>query len=764
MGGVNKKRAGIDNAASPAKVTKTLDFFFNKQKKLTKIDEADDDVQALSGSGQSDESIARRLQAQFDAELGQSLPNFTPLPEQKQQSVTDSSVNHVKQTTRLTSSHELVNFVNAIDFDVPPDKFQASNLSAQYADLTANRPSAPYALLARLFTQVDATKSRIKIVNSFTNYLRLLITIDRDSVLPSVWLSTNALSPPHVPLDLGIGGSVISKALKSVSGISAPAMKKLFDTYGDIGDVAFEAKVSVRTLVDPRILSIKDVYDTLIRIAKSKGERSQEMKQRYVQNILIRSRGEEVRYLTRTLVSHLRIGAVRTTMLTALSRAMSLDDDAAEAERTVRQCYARHPSYDDIVPALMQYGWQSLSETCPMTIHVPVMPMLGSITRDLSEMLAKVGDQTEFACEFKYDGQRAQVHCDERGVISIYSRHLELMTEKYPDIVAVMRDQVENAGLSSFILEGEIVAIDSTGSILSFQTLSNRARKADVIGSITIDVCLFSFDLMFVNGQSLLSRPFRERRELLRSLFTEVPFKFLFAKSVDAFSGDEDKITSFFESSITAKCEGIMVKLLDAITLSNTRKPLLATYEPDKRLESWLKVKKDYDRAADSLDLVPIGGWHGMGRKSNFWSPVLLAVRDPDSGTYTAVCKCISGFSDAFYKQVKDKYNENSINVTKIKPADINSPVTPEFFWLPQEVWEIKFADVTLSPVYTAARGMVDDRGLSVRFPRFVRKRDDKGVEEASTPQYLADIFRRQRTAESSQKVTAVDDNFENFY
>lgn len=82
-------------------------------------------------------------------------------------------------------------------------------------------------------------------------------------------------------------------------------------------------------------------------------------------------------------------------------------------------------------------------------------------------------------------------------------------------------------------------------------------------------------------------------------------------------------------------------------------KALLSSYEPDKRCESWLKVKKDYvDGLSDSLDLVPIGAWYGLGRKAGWWSPVLLAVYDAEAGTYTALCKCISGFTDAEYKSI----------------------------------------------------------------------------------------------------------------
>src|SRR6202012_5228533 len=149
------------------------------------------------------------------------------------------------------------------------------------------------------------------------------------------------------------------------------------------------------------------------------------------------------------------------------------------------------------------------------------------------------------------------------------------------------------------------------------------------------------------------------------------------------------------------------------------RKALLATYEPDKRLDSWLKVKKDYSTTFDTLDLIPIAGWHGQGRKARWWSPILLAVRNEETGTLEAVCKCISGFTDAFYKANKEFYDDGENGEPKNplpqKPSFIDYPgPLPDVWFQPQEVWEMAFADITLSPTYTAAIGLVsDERGLS---------------------------------------------------
>lgn len=132
-----------------------------------------------------------------------------------------------------------------------------------------------------------------------------------------------------------------------------------------------------------------------------------------------------------------------------------------------------------------------------------------------------------------------------------------------------------------------------------------------------------------------------------------------------------------------------------------------------------------------------------MGRKSKWWSPILLAVRNPSTGSLEAVCKCISGFTDKFYAENKEFFSEDSGNTSKTKKGYYESTLTPAVWFEPKEVWEVAFADVTLSPTYSAALGLVsDERGLSLRFPRFLRKREDKGIDEASTPEFLAGKFR----------------------
>ncbi|EGE00469.1 DNA ligase I [Trichophyton tonsurans CBS 112818] len=831
MAGALKKKRKVDSTGPPQNTRSIASYFGAGSKAKSQP------IPRTEHDQLTDEQLARKLQTEWNKksqdESGSSTPGHRAtetLQEEKPRAsdeVADASSSIEKgslpDTPTLTPRKEnkprgilslqsssmaedTISF--SLPFDLSPLEFdpheQKEILQAHW---DAEGGKASYAILARAFSLVNGTQSRIKIVDILVNVLRLIIVGDPQSLLPAVWLATNAFAPPYVPTELGLGGSAISKALKRAYGLDNQGLKSLYNKHGDAGDVAFEAKKKQSfTLRRPKPLTIRSVYDALMKIANSKGTGSQETKQRIVEKLLQDTRGaEESRYIVRTLVQHLRIGAVKTTILISLARAflyskppaatfpirsraelMSLSKEElssiySQAEDTIKACYARHPNYNMIVPCLLENGVSAeLLTKCGITLHVPLLPMLGSITRDLPQMLTRLHGRS-FTCEYKYDGQRAQVHCDAAGKVSIFSRHLELMTDKYPDLVSLV-PQIRSGAVSSFIMEGEVVAVNNeTGELLPFQTLTNRAKKNVEIGSIKVNVCLFSFDLMYLNGQPLLNRTFRERRELLRSLFVEIPNRFTWVKSIDAFPSDSDAVLNFFNDALQVKCEGIMVKVLDdkpvdlplqvedtATALGdgellppeedqqqeptdttekqrgNRKRPLLSTYEPDKRLESWLKVKKDYSTSSETLDLIPIAAWHGQGRKAKWWSPILLAVRNPETGSLEAVTKCMSGFTDKFYEANKEKYAEGSDNIIS-RPSYVEYCGEPEVWFQPQEVWEMAFADITLSPTYTAAIGLVsDERGLSLRFPRFLRVREDKSIDEASTSNYLAHLWDKQ--------------------
>ena len=256
------------------------------------------------------------------------------------------------------------------------------------------------------------------------------------------------------------------------------------------------------------------------------------------------------------------------------------------------------PSYDVIIPAILESGLANLRDVCKLRPGVPLKPMLAKPTKAITEVLDRFEGQ-KFTCEYKYDGERAQIHyvakdADEEfsqtkpeaskeaagGVASIFSRNSEDLSRKYPDILEKLHTWVKE-DTKSFVLDCETVAWDKEEKkVLPFQQLMTRKKKDVKSEDVKIKVCVFAFDLLYLNGEAVVENPLRERRELLHGAFTPVEGEFAFATCMD---GQElEEIQIFLDESVKASCEGLMVKMLDGKE---------SGYEPSKRSRNWLKVE-----------------------------------------------------------------------------------------------------------------------------------------------------------------------------
>ena len=382
---------------------------------------------------------------------------------------------------------------------------------------------------------------------------------------------------------------------------------------------------------------------------------------------------EEVKYLVRILQKSLKIGASELTMQSALARSISLTPPnqpfppsvvRADISKTgeyiedlltkaINEC----PDYDKIINSLLKYSPGSdisvVLKECCITPGTPIKPMLAQPTKGIQEILKRF-NEIEFTCEYKYDGMRAQIHILKDRSIKIYSRGAEDMTGMYPDIIEFLQKNVDFSVIFECIFDSEVVAFDAaTNRIKPFQDIQHRSRVNVELANIEVKVCIFPFDIMYLNGENLINKSLYERRQILFDVVKEVPGRLQFVeyKNVSLF----EDIESLLLESVKIGCEGLMVK-----TLHDN-----ACYEPARRSLNWLKLKKDYitdtngqTKMTDSVDLVPIGAYFGTGKRVGVYGSYLLAVYDAENDEFQTICKAGTGFSDemlqSLYNLLKD--------------------------------------------------------------------------------------------------------------
>ena len=496
-------------------------------------------------------------------------------------------------------------------------------------------------------------------------------------------------------------------------------------------------------------------------------------KESIIVKLLQDATNEESKYIVRWLEKNLKTGAAEKTFISALARAIaytppgrkpavinakrSLSDSqffekCNRIEYDINEAICEFPNYGLIINNLLETGDETskLKEKCHIRVGIPVKPMLAKPTKGVREVLDRF-EQVTFTCEYKYDGFRGQIHYTRSSnTVEIYSRNLERMTGQYPDVVEFIKQSVKDKPVENFILDSELVAYDTVNDrILPFQILTQRSRKNVTEEDLKTKICICAFDLLYLNSKSLLKETFATRREHLHTNFSEVNHCFVFAKYKNAESFEE--IQEFLNESVKDSCEGLMIKTLE----------VNATYEPSKRSLNWLKLKKDYlDQGAfaDSIDLVVVGADWGKGKRVGMFGSFLLACYDENLEQLQTVTKMGGGIADELMAKI---FNELKDMIVDKPPSNLRFKEKNVDVWLqPRFVWEVRCADMSLSPIYCASIGSVEhNKGIALRFPRFIRERDDKRIEDATSSDQILEYFKSQPAYLA--KEGADDDDFD---
>jgi len=532
--------------------------------------------------------------------------------------------------------------------------------------------------------------------------------------------------------ELGLGEKGVQKAIALATSTSELEVEKLYKTMGDYGKVVERLKQGktakpaglLSFMKSPKIatqqkLTIEEVYNTLVKIAMAQGEGSRDAKIKLLTGLLMEADPREAKYIVRFVEGRLRLGVGDATIMDALASAFKTTRDVVE------RAYNIHPDLGYVAKLLAERGADALKELKPQP-GIPIRPMLAERANDPREILEKAG--TPALAEFKYDGERAQIHKKDDNVW-IFSRRLENITERYPDVVEMVKRYVK---AREAIIEGEIVAIDpDTGEFRPFQELMHRKRKKDIYEAVKeYPVVVRLFDCLYVDGIDLTVRPLPERREWLEKIVEQVD-EFRLADGI--VTRDPRELEEFFLKALESGCEGLVVKALHKDSV----------YQAGVRGWLWIKYKRDYkSEMTDTVDLVVVGAFYGRGRRAGTYGALLVAAYDPETDRFKTVCKVGSGFSDEELIELPKKLEPYKL---PYKHPRVDSDMDADVWFEPALVIEVIGAELTLSPIHTCCKGWVKPGvGISIRFPRFVRWRPDKKPEDATTTKELYEMYLKQ--------------------
>ncbi|MGP6219931.1 ATP-dependent DNA ligase [Caldiplasma sukawensis] len=596
-----------------------------------------------------------------------------------------------------------------------------------------------------LLNQLENMTKRLDMVDLIADFLGK----DQESDTMALYMMQGKLRPDYEGIETGISEKSIVSCLMNVANLKENEFIKIYKDKGDLGNTVEyfirERKSQLTLFSEP--LMVKEVYEELMRMAKTKGHGSAEEKEKIFSHLLSRADPLEARYLTRIVTGKMRVGVSDSTILNALNKkfreGLNFDD--------LENYYNFYPDIGNLYRILTNYP-EEIKNASPRPL-IPFKVMLAERLSTIAEIIEKMEGQTAF--EYKYDGLRIQIHKEGEN-LKTFSRGNEDTTDQFPEIKSAFL----SLNNKSFILDGEAVPYNpETGELYPFQKVSRRrGRKYGIsreegqfylyeeekknisrnLISEEIPLCVFLFDIIYFEGKPLNNLPYEERSKILRENFRETNL-LKFASRLE--SNDADQVEKFFENAISDGCEGLVAK--------NTGPE--SVYRAGARGWLWIKLKRDYqNELADTLDLVVIGAFYGHGRRKGTFGALLLASYNSDLDVYESVCKLGSGFSDENLAELPSMFHNL---MREEKPVNVSTNLQPDVWIYPEKVIEIVGAEITVSPVHTCANNYNDGKGLAVRFPRFIGNwRKDKKAEDATSSFEIFEMYKNQKKSIVSEE------------
>jgi DNA ligase-1 len=552
---------------------------------------------------------------------------------------------------------------------------------------------ASFKSLSELLEKVESTKKRLEIVDLTANYLR---TLDEEEIEPATNMLVGRAFPMYSQKTLDVNWSTLTRVLECISKFDWILFRQAMVATGDIGSatkaILEQAKTKKQTQLTEASLTIAEVRRALEAIAQTSGAGARARKERQIIALLSQATPAEAKTLVKIFTSEMRTGLQEGLMEQAVAKAFQVP---------LQRVQCANMLLGDIgeVAAKLKTGGPAGLEKAGFNVFRPVKLMLAQTAQTVKEALDAQGCKTAF--EYKYDGARVQIHL-QNGTVEIFSRRLTNVTASLPEIVETVSLNVK---AQSAIVEGEVVALDSAGYPIAFQHLMRRFKRVrDVVGMAKkIPLTLYLFDVLYLNGESLIALTYSARRQILAENAGQIPL----SKQIVTEKAAEAE--SFLKEAIATGHEGLMSKKLDS------------PYTPGSRGKKWLKIKT----VLEPLDLVITAAEYGYGRRRGWLSDYYLAARDSETGGFLELGKTFKGLTDQEIIELTRQLKESAV-----------AKEGHRVIVVPKVVVEVAYNEIQQSPKYKSE--------MALRFARISRIRSDKTPQEADTIGKVREIYEKQ--------------------
>lgn len=557
-----------------------------------------------------------------------------------------------------------------------------------------------YFKLAKTYQKLEETPARLAKIDIIANLLK---ESSKEELEILALLLQGKVFPAWSDKEIGIARKMMIRVIAVSTGFSESNIVKKFNELGDLGQVTEElvSKKKQQTLIK-KSLTLEKVFENLQKIANEEGSGSQERKMNLVSELIGFASPLEGKYIVKTILEELRVGVAGGVLRDSIAKAFNV------SPKDVENAWFLLPHYGEIAKIVKERGEKGLKQI-DIKLGIPINVALAEKSPSLQEALEKYEHP---ALEFKYDGARCMIH--KKGErVWIFTRSLENITNAFPDIVNLVRENVK----ADCILDSEAVGLDPDGKSVPFQVLSTRIKRKYDIDKVIKDipVKVYLFDIVYLEGKNLMFLPLKERYKLLKKTIKETE-RFKLAEHLETKNLKEAK--EFYKKSLDSGEEGLILKNLDA------------HYQPGRRVSGgWLKIKP----TMENLDLAIVGGVWGTGKRTGWIGSLILGCRNGDE-----FLTC--GMLGTGIKEKKENPEDLTFEeLTKMLKPLIIEEKGNEIKIKPKIIIEVAYEEIQKSPTYSS--------GYALRFPRFIRLRVEKS--ESDTLERIETLFNQQKKGDN---------------